>query len=59
MMTKHELVALLDKLDDDAIIYIAANDINAGGIKITSNVEYDDVVTGSDVQNEITLIGQF
>lgn len=58
-MTKKELVALLNKLDDDAIIYIGADSLDWDGIKIASNVRYDDVVTGGDVQNEVTLIGFF
>lgn len=50
-MNKRELLKVLEPLDDEALIYIQTEDNNVHLlIKFAT-----DIVTGEDVQNEITL----
>ena len=58
-MTKAELIKALEPLDDDAIIHVAANSIESNGIEYAESVYFDDIVTGDNVMNEITIIGEF
>lgn len=54
-MTKKELIDALDGLDDDAVIRVSTidNDVYDYNIK-----GWRDKVTGSEVENEITLVAE-
>lgn len=49
-MTKKQLLELLEQVDDNAIIYVETEE------EIYHIQGVTDVVTGDDVQNEITLV---
>lgn len=49
-MTKKQLLKLLEQVDDEAIVYV---EIDEGIYHILCAT---DIVTGDDVQNEITLV---
>lgn len=49
-MTKKKLLELLEQVDDDAIVYVETDE------GIYQIIGVTDIVTGDDVQNEITLV---
>ena len=51
-MTKKQLLELLKQVDDEAIVYIETDE------GIYQIIGVTDIVTGDDVQNEITLVCQ-
>ena len=57
-MTKAELIKALSDLDDDATISVATNSID-NGMEYATGIWFCDKVTGSEVQNEITIVGEY
>ncbi|MBQ7166823.1 MAG: hypothetical protein IJR93_07775 [Treponema sp.] len=58
-MTKKELIDAMDGLDDDAQIQIYCTSAEMSGGQYAYDVYTDDKVTGSDRQNEITIVAHF
>lgn len=55
MMTKKELLEVLEGLDDEAVIRVATSDNDIYCYNITG---YCDKVTGDDIENEICLLAE-
>ena len=49
-MTKKQLLKLLEQVDDEAIVYVVTE------AELCHIQGVTDIVTGDDVQNEITLV---
>ena len=58
-MTKKELMDAMQDLDDDAEVYILCTAEEMNGGQYADDVYFDDVVKGSEVQNEITIVAHF
>lgn len=58
-MTKHKLMKLLEPLEDNALVFIRVTDSDGTHtLGITNDIGYEDVVTGEQYQNEITLLAR-
>lgn len=58
-MTKKELIEVMKDLDDDAEIFIFCQSDDMGVEEYSSNIYFDDKITGDDVINEITIVACF
>lgn len=59
-MTKKQLLEGLKDLDDDAEIHVYCTSLDdSSGGHYAYDIYLDDKVTGSDVENEITIIAHF
>lgn len=58
-MTKEQLLDSLKDLTDDAVIYVDVVSDNYDFGNSADYVEVRDIVSGSDVQNEATIMAYF
>lgn len=56
-MTKRDLMEALNQLDDDAEIHVMCWFDDESSNEYLHDIDYDDVVSGDELQNEITIIG--
>lgn len=57
-MTKKDLIAALEPLSDDAQVHVYVTSLNEDGT-YAHDIYFDDVVSGGEVQNEITIVAHF
>lgn len=55
-MTKKDLMEALNQVDDDAEIRVMVC-FDEGNCEYLYQIDYDDVVTGKDLHNEVTILG--
>lgn len=54
-MTKKDLIAALEPLSDDAEVYVYVTSL-LGNSTYAHDIYFDDIVSGSELQNEITIV---
>jgi len=58
-MTKKKLTEALKDLDDDAQIHIYCTSLGLDIGEYADDIYFDDIVTGKELQNEITIVAHF
>lgn len=58
-MTKKKLLEALKDLDDGAQIHIYCTSLDLDIGEYADDIYFDDIVTGKELQNEITIVAHF
>lgn len=58
-MTKGQLIEAMRDLDDDAEVRVYCTSLDSDGGQYAHDIYSDDIVSGADARNEITIVAHY